>query len=348
MALLLPFLTVPRRSPPDPEKGGHSGTSQEPDARSPDEDDDLGNEYDDDDDVLHPEPDSNDIIHDLEVERDEPTEDPALPERKQHSYSSSLALVSGDKRKPTWYRRLLEFISPKTTKEDLDSYVPNYRYTPIISGIVIPFSILLEIPGLTEHWYVRTVNNKVVENRPNPMILNIGLGFSMACALAANVCLVARFLEKKVKVMTVGCIIFLTIHDVINVIAVTTFGVEHRFNDGFTYGQSFWITVCSTIVSTFTNFTLITDLIRTPDFENSGSGLTRRQRSLVILVILLLSYIALGALIHSFLLSLNFIDAMYFTLVSIETIGFGDIQPHTTGARLFTSSRARLCSKGWR
>jgi hypothetical protein len=34
----------------------------------------------------------------------------------------------------------------------------------------------------------------------------------MACALAANICLVARFLEKKVKVMTVGCIIFLTIH----------------------------------------------------------------------------------------------------------------------------------------
>ncbi|KAF7338773.1 Tandem pore domain k+ channel [Mycena sanguinolenta] len=327
MAVLLPFLTIPRSNKPDPEKGEHPEASPEPDTRPPTEFDDLGNEYDEDDD-LDTGPDPDDIRNDMEAERDETTEGPP-PQERRRSYSSSFTLVAHDKPKPNWYRRLRDFISPKTTQEDLEAYVPNYRYTPILSGIVIPFSILLEIPGLTEHWYIRTVDNKIVENRSNPLILNIGLGLSMACALAANICLVARFLEKKVKVMTIGCY-------VINVIAVTTFGVEHRFNDGFTYGQSFWITVCSTIVSTFTNFTLITDLIRTPDFENSGSGLTRRQKSLVIIVILLLSYIALGALIYSFLLHLNFIDAMYFTLVSIETIGFGDIQPRTTGARLFT------------
>lgn len=61
--------------------------------------------------------------------------------------------------------------------------------------------------------------------------------------------------------------------------------------------------------------------LRTLTDASLGSGLTRRQRSLAILVILLLSYIAFGALIHSILLGLNFIDAMYFTLVTIETIG---------------------------
>ncbi|KAF8217673.1 hypothetical protein K438DRAFT_1795430 [Mycena galopus ATCC 62051] len=335
---VLPFLSVPRRSPPDPEKGEEtreaSPAPSGPPSEEEEEYDDLGNEYEDDEDDLEHEPETNDIIHDMEVERDQET---PTPERRKPSYSSSLTLT-----KSTWYTRLKEFLSPQTTPEDLESYVPNYRYSPILSGIVIPFSILLEIPGLTEHWYIRTENNITVENRRNPVILNVGLGFSMACALAANICLVARFLEKNVKVMTIGCIIFLSVHDVINVIAVTTFGVEHRFNDGFTYGQSFWITVCSTIVSTFTNITLITDLIRTPDFENSGSGLTRRQRSLVILVILLLCYIALGALITSFLMSLDFIDAMYFALVSIETVGFGDIQPRTTGARIFTCIYASL------
>ncbi|KAJ7056198.1 hypothetical protein C8F01DRAFT_993501 [Mycena amicta] len=254
--------------------------------------------------------------------------------RRERTYSSSLSLIAREK--PGWYLKLKELLNPKTTQQDLESYVPNYRYTPILSGIVIPFSILLEIPGLTEHWYVRTENNQIVDRRKNPAILNIGLGFSMACALAANACLVVRFLEKKVKLMTIGCIVFLTIHDIINIIAVTIFGVEHRFDDGFTYGQSFWITVCSTAVSSFTNLTLITDLIRTPDFENSGSGLTRRQRSLAILVILLLTYIAVGSLIYSIILDLNFIDAMYFSLVSIETIGFGDIRPVATGARVFT------------
>jgi len=59
--------------------------------------------------------------------------------------------------------------------------------------------------------------------------------------------------------------------DVINITAVTIFGVEHRFDDGFTYGHAFWMVVCSTSVSTFTNITLIVDLVWTPDFANSGA-----------------------------------------------------------------------------
>lgn len=58
--------------------------------------------------------------------------------------------------------------------------------------------------------------------------------------------------------------------DVINIPSVTIFGVIHRFDDGFTYGQSFWLTVCSTIFSTATNITLIYDYLRTEDFEHSG------------------------------------------------------------------------------
>ncbi|KAJ6600011.1 hypothetical protein DFH09DRAFT_628154 [Mycena vulgaris] len=342
LAVLLPHRHDSGRRAPDPEKGGHEAEHAPGlETRPPSEYNALGPDDDDDDleDDLDDEHDDDHIIHAMEVENGaEPTDDRPNPSlRRGRTYSSSISLLRRDNSDPPgWWVKLKEFLNPKTTQQDLESYVPNYRYTPIISGIVIPFSILLEIPGLTEHWYIRTINNQIVERRPNPMILNIGLGFSMACALAANICLVVRFLETKVKLMTMGCIIFLTIHDVINITAVTIFGVEHRFNDGFTYGQSFWITVCSTVVSTFTNLTLITDLLRTPDFENSGSGLTRRQRSLAILVILLLCYIALGALIHSLLLGLNFIDAMYFTLVSIETVGFGDIQPHTLGARLFT------------
>ncbi|KAF9236055.1 hypothetical protein BU15DRAFT_77364 [Melanogaster broomeanus] len=192
-----------------------------------------------------------------------------------------------------------------------------------------------EIPGLTERWYIRTDGPTVVETRPNPVILDIGLAFSMACALLANACLIMRFLEKRVKTMTILCTVFLSIHDIINIIAVVIFGVEHRFNDGFTYGDSFWMTVCSTIASSVTNVTLIIDLIQTPDFDRSGSGLTRRQRSLVIIIIVLFCYIALGALVNSFLLKLSFINGLYFTVVSIETIGFGDISPDDAPSRAF-------------
>jgi hypothetical protein len=88
-----------------------------------------------------------------------------------------------------------------------------YRFLPIISGILIPFSILLSIPSLTDRWYIRTdVNNLTIESRPNSLLLDLGMGFSMACSVLANICLIVRFAERKVLGMTWLCILFLTLH----------------------------------------------------------------------------------------------------------------------------------------
>ena len=73
-----------------------------------------------------------------------------------------------------------------------------------------------------------------------------------------------------------------------------------------------------------------------------GSGLTRRQRSLVIIIIGLFCYIALGALVNSLLLDLTFINGLYFTVVTIETIGFGDIVPNSRSSRIFICFYATL------
>ncbi|EJF63876.1 hypothetical protein DICSQDRAFT_102012 [Dichomitus squalens LYAD-421 SS1] len=238
---------------------------------------------------------------------------------------------------PSMWRKAKDYVWPSAEQlADLDTFVPNYRWTPILSGIIIPFSILLEIPGLTEKWYIKTEGTQIVAVQKNPIILEVGLAISMASAVIANVALILRFLEKRVKSVTLLCVAFLTLHDVINIIVVTTFGVEHRFDDGFTYGEAFWMTLCSTIVSSVTNVTLIVDFVRTPDFAKRGSGLTRRQRSLVIIVIILLVYIAFCALLNSVILELSFINGLYFTVVSIETIGFGDIVPESTGGKVWT------------
>ena len=61
--------------------------------------------------------------------------------------------------------------------------------------------------------------------------------------------------------------------DIINTVTLINFGVTHQTSDGFTFGQSFWFTVCSTIASVITNVTLIWDFLRTPDFAASGKSL---------------------------------------------------------------------------
>lgn len=90
--------------------------------------------------------------------------------------------------------------------------VPKHRYLPIISGLVCPFSVLLDIPGLTERWYVKTLGYQVVETQPNPIILDVGQAVSMAFGVMANVALIVRFLEKHTYVSTWAAMISLTIH----------------------------------------------------------------------------------------------------------------------------------------
>ena len=187
---------------------------------------------------------------------------------------------------PNWLVRIKDVLF--VSHQDHEEFIPNYRRAVIVSGSLVPFSILLEIPGLTEHWYIRTYGYQIVESQKNPPWIIIALSFSLALAVIANVALVNRFLERRVKRCTIISIIALTIHgdllhsphtfmqvesapsDILNIATVVIWAIQHRFDDGFTNGEAFWMTICSTIVSSITNVILIWDLVTTPNFEKAG------------------------------------------------------------------------------
>ncbi len=147
--------------------------------------------------------DDSDEVHD----RDRLGEHSRKTRHRPATFDSASSTSTG------WISRTKSYIFPSDENEaTLEQFIPNYRLTPIISGVVIPFSILLEIPGLTEHWYIRTEANQVVETKSNPVILRVGLAISISCGLFANICIVMRFLERRVKTTTLLTIIFLTAH----------------------------------------------------------------------------------------------------------------------------------------
>jgi voltage-gated potassium channel len=49
-----------------------------------------------------------------------------------------------------------------------------------------------------------------------------------------------------------------------------------------------------------------------------------------------LGLILLGTLVYHFLEGLSFLDALYLTVMTLSTVGYGDIVPHTTAGRVFT------------
>ena len=112
---------------------------------------------------------------------------------------------------PNWLCKVKDVLFRSHEDHD-ENVLPNYRRIPIISGSLIPFSILLEIPGLTESWYVRTYNHQTIETRKNPPLVVVSLSISIALAVVANIALIYRFLDRHVKRHTIICIVALTIH----------------------------------------------------------------------------------------------------------------------------------------
>ncbi|MCO5555699.1 hypothetical protein L7F22_009244 [Adiantum nelumboides] len=211
-----------------------------------------------------------------------------------------------------------------------------YRRTPVFSGTIAPFAIMLEIPGFTSKWYVHiTPEGQPNEYRSNPILLDVGLAFSLTSAVVANLAILARFSERMRprKATAIACAGFI-IHDIINMVALIIFGVIHAVDDGFTYSEAYWMTTASTVASLCCTISLLADYIRTKDFKDAGSGLTRKQSQLVIVIMAFLAYISLSALIFALVMQLPFLDAMYFSVESIATIGLGDIVPNNTASKI--------------
>ncbi|GAA5836717.1 hypothetical protein JCM9279_007635 [Rhodotorula babjevae] len=236
--------------------------------------------------------------------------------------------------------------APKSDGEGPDesfAVPPETRLLPIISGLACPFAVLLDIPGLTTPWYIKTQGDVIIDSQPNPVLLDVEQAFALALGVIANAALIWRFLEHSPRRTTWIAMISLTIRDAIATAACVWFLVVHRFNDGFVYGDGLWLSLAAVVASLTANITLALDLAWTKDFDKKGSGLTEKQRALVIVAMTFLLNLAIGSLCYSYLIAdLRFIDSMYFTECILTSVGFGDILPESVGARIFTLFYAPL------
>ena len=211
------------------------------------------------------------------------------------------------------------------------------RKTPIFSGIAAPFGIMLEIPGLTSKWYAKVDNEGlVIRFIPNPTILTVGLAISLSAAVIANASMICRFLEiLRPKTSIMFAILGFLLHDIINLVALSVFGgIYGPKDDGLSLSASYWMVCASTIASVMVTISLIVDYLRTSDFNHAGSGLTQKQKSLVLAVMALLLYLSLGSLVFALLIPVDFITALYFSVATCLTVGFGDVLPSNIASRV--------------
>lgn len=70
--------------------------------------------------------------------------------------------------------------------------------------------------------------------------------------------------------------------------------------------------------------------------QRLGDGMRKRKDNILILVSLIISIVLTGTIGYKILLETNFIDALYMTVITISTVGYGEIAEMDTEAKLFS------------
>ncbi|KAG0352915.1 hypothetical protein BGZ54_002514 [Gamsiella multidivaricata] len=157
---------------------------------------------------------------------------------------------------------------------------------------------------------------------------------ALVMAIICNICILFRFLERRIWHSVILSLITATLQDILCIGAVIPFCILYPPKD-YVYLEGFWTMIASMVFSLTATVLMSIDLHRTPNFRLQGSGVTHKQRILIAEAMSLCFYLAIGALIFIYLEHWTFLDALFFVMVTITTIGFGDRTPATAGGRAF-------------
>ncbi|KZP04697.1 hypothetical protein FIBSPDRAFT_386019 [Athelia psychrophila] len=226
---------------------------------------------------------------------------------------------------------LVQVLNPAKQRK---SYREWAKIAPLLAALIAPVTSLLDIPALTQNWYSQ-YGSPVKDFTASIVLSAIGLVFN----LFANGLLVVRFSadgkywELATKV-SLGCWIAKTILAVTN---LAIFGIFSRNAAGFHYEEGFWCAVVSVCGAGIISLLLLFHYI----FQGANRGTDDEAKKIrvsgrhfMLSIISLTTLLALEALIFSKIEGWAYLDGIYFSVVSMLTIGFGDFEPTQTATRI--------------
>ncbi|KAI0221122.1 Potassium channel [Massospora cicadina] len=204
------------------------------------------------------------------------------------------------------------------------------RFLPMLVGAISPVSIIMSLPPLTGNWVIDGVERKSLKSLP----LVITLSFAVAFLLIANLCLLFRFMERRIVLNTFLSIYGYLLHACLMFFPLIHFYIK-KLGSNEKLSGDFYVGVCVSVISLVSALFLVIDYFRHNRLRLKGSGISNKQRNLVFFCILVTLWSSFGALIFSFIEGWSFTRGVYFTLVTMTTIGFGDYVPKETSTRIF-------------
>ncbi|GAA6048621.1 hypothetical protein JCM3770_002061 [Rhodotorula araucariae] len=213
------------------------------------------------------------------------------------------------------------------------------RGTSLLAQLLCPLVPLFSLPGLTEHWYVKhDATGQIARSKADPPLIIAAGSITLAMAVLANTAIMFRLVETHPRFFSGATVSFLSIHVVVNLVALSVFGAQHaKTPDGYVLSTAFWLTAASGCVALAVIVCLCIDGLATKWYSQGGTGVSAKQRSLILTFDVFCSLLLIGSVCYRYLISdVTYLDTVYFCIQSLLTIGFGDVVPDSTGAQVFS------------
>ncbi|KAL7409388.1 hypothetical protein BDY24DRAFT_219418 [Mrakia frigida] len=214
-------------------------------------------------------------------------------------------------------------------------YVKVARTAPLVASIVAPLITLLDIPALSQRWFLYGPD-AVPQPDPVPSIA-MSVVSLVFCAIA-NFLLVVRFSvnTKKMERWVVQTpLVAFWIKTIVEVVNLSIYGQKSKKPQGYSYGEGFYCAAFSCGLSGACALLLLYHyVVQRKETWKDSLKIRIDGRHFMLSVMSFVVVIGIMALVFSKIEGWYFFDGVYFSIVSTLTVGFGDFAPTKVSTKI--------------
>ncbi|KAI5962717.1 TOK1 [Candida theae] len=208
-------------------------------------------------------------------------------------------------------------------------------YFPLTAACLGPLSNMISIIALIEHWRVDTETGVYHSDPRKVVILN---AMSLAFGLIGNISLLMNF-SRSVKYLITQCISIFSWFCACMLLVAGILITNYQALDDYTNidrSEGFY---CACFTAAYYFVCMVILLVNFAGYRlnkyPATFNLDQKQRTLMVYTILFSAWSVAGAVALAHLIKgISYGSALYYCIVSLLTIGLGDIIPETSGAKV--------------
>ncbi|GES62172.1 ion channel [Aspergillus terreus] len=246
-------------------------------------------------------------------------------------------------RPPRWHRLCAPFNLRPPDDDDPQDWWFASTAIPLIAATTAPFANVMSIVALAMPWKSHIVAGQTTPDG-DPLETSIKdpswclalNATSLACGLAGNVFLLFNFTRTVRYIIALPLSIILWALAMGILIAITSATAIYDGPDGpeQIFSQAYWYAVIAAVQYSLLTIILMANITGyLLGHYPQHFALTDHQRTLILQTTAFGVWLIIGAAVFQRVIGISFAEGLYFSDITILTLGFGDIAPSTAVAR---------------